>query len=174
MAETEKLQIKYSFTRDEQLVIAKDLGRYNREKTRLDEELKAFKAGFNSNVARLDANIQDCSRWLDTGYEMRDIKCIVLKRRPDSESVLIVRLDNGRVYRKRKLADDERQMKIVVEGEPVDFYTHEADFYEDTDDAMATEIAADCPLTSSEAMELSKIEGFKVRPLAKKLEAGPQ
>ncbi len=168
MAETDTIQVKYVFSNQETVDIAKEQGRHMQAMSRLEEEFDSQKAAQKNAVMRLEADISDCTRKIMSGYEMRNIRCLLLKARPDNESLLVVRTDNGRVVSRRKMNADERQIKITTDPE---LYTHEADFYDDAEGEISIVVGEDVPLTASEAKELSSIEGFRIRPLAKKLEA---
>lgn len=167
--ESDVIQVKYVFSSQETVDIAKEQGRHMQSMSRLEEEFDSIKASHKNSVMRLEADISDCTRKIMSGYEMRNIRCLLLKARPDNDSLLVVRTDNGRVVSRRKMNADERQITITTD--PSELYTHEADFYDDAEGDISVVVAEDVPLTASEAKELSSIEGFRIRTLAKKLEA---
>jgi hypothetical protein len=74
-----------------------------------EDEFNNAKTAHKARVSRIDADISDCTRRVTSGYEMRNVKCVLLKFRPDADSALIVRTDNGRVMKKRKLEPEEKQ-----------------------------------------------------------------
>lgn len=168
MLETDLISVKYVFSNEETIAIAKDQGRHMQEMQKKNEELDGVKSSYKSILMRLEADVSDCTRRLMSGYEMRDIRCIVLKFRPDNDSVMIVRTDNGRVVKRRKIDAMERQATITTDKPEV--YAYECDLYEDTDSDIATMVAEDVPLYEAEAKELSDV--LKIRPLAKKIGDG--
>ena len=168
MADLETVQVKYSFSNQETVDIAKEQGRHMQSMARLEEEFDSTKAAQKNAVMRLEADISDCTRKIMSGYEMRNVRCLILKARPDNDSLLVVRTDNGRVVSRRKMNADERQIKITTD--PPETFTHETDLYDDAEGDIAAVIAEDVPLTRSEAKELGSVEGLRIRPIAKKLE----
>jgi hypothetical protein len=172
MAELDTVQLKYIFRQEETVGIAKDLGRHMQTKVQAEEELDSIKSAHRAKVMHLDADISDCTRKIMSGYEMRNIRCLLLKARPDNDSLLVVRTDNGRVVSRRKMNADERQIKITTD--PPEIFTHEADFYDDSEGDISVVVAEDCPITRSEAKELGAVEGLRIRPITKKLEASAE
>ncbi len=162
-------QVRYKFSNEEMISIAKDQARHHSDRIKAEEEQDAFKAGFKSRMMRIEADISDCTRRISSGYEMRSVKCLVLKFRPDNDSALIVRTDNGRVLRKRKLDAEEKQIQLSTE--PPLPYIFEVDFYGDTESDIAEMFAQSVPLTQAEVDELK--EALKdMRPLRKMIEDG--
>lgn len=162
--------VKYNFSQPELIELSREQNRYFNEKKEADDNFASVRSDYKNIVTKLEADINRVGQRVTSGYEMRQIKCLVLKSRPDNDSLLIVRLDNGRVYKRRKMNADERQ--IPISTEPPELYEFEADLYEDSESDIATEVAPDCPLTAKEAKELGEVEGFRIRPLAKKLTDG--
>lgn len=162
--------VRYNFSQAETVDLAREQARYFNERSAAEDQFNSVKADFKNTITKLEADINRCAQRVTSGYEMRTIRCLVLKSRPDNESLLILRTDNGRVYKRRKMNADERQ--IPISTEPPELYEFEVDLYEDADGDIATEVAADVPLTAKEAKELKDIEGLRIRPLAKKLTDG--
>ncbi len=161
--------VKYKFTNEELVTIAREQARHLSERTRLEEELDSVKAVHKSKLMRLEADISDATRRVSSGYEMRSVKCLVLKFRPDNDSALIVRTDNGRVLRKRKLDPEEKQITLTTDA-PLP-YAFEVDLYGDTESDIAEMFAERVPLTEAEVNELK--DALKdMRPLRKMIEDG--
>lgn len=135
-----------------------------------EEQFNNVKADHKATVTKIEADVSKCNIRITSGYEMRQIKCLLLKFRPDAESALIIRIDNGRVLRKRKLDSDEKQLKLTTEPAPA--FVFEADFFEDTAGDMAEMIADHVPLTEKEAHELREA-GITLRPLRPLIEGAP-
>lgn len=159
--------VKYTFAQAELVQIARDQARHMGAMTRLEEEFDNIKAEQKSKVTRLEADISDCTRRVTSGYEIRQVKCIVLKFRPDNEHKLVVRTDNGRVVRKIKLASDEKQITLT-EAVPETF-AWECDLFQDADGDIAECVAEFVPLYAKEAEQLKDV--VKLRALRKQIEA---
>lgn len=135
--------VKYTFNQGELVQVAKDQARHMSSMDRVEEEFENIKADHKSKVTRIEADVADCTRRIVSGYEMRNTKCVVLKFRPDNDHALVVRTDNGRVLRKRKLASDEKQPMLTTDPETFAF---EADFYEDTDSTADQALHVACKI----------------------------
>lgn len=136
--ETEKVNIKHSFTNIEQLAFGREQAQQLGKKDELESQLKSAKTQFQSQIDVCSASIRVVSNRLMTGYEMRDVDCIVMDNRVPGYRHL-VRIDNGHVARVRKLAAHDRQMKITETAPtafaaivmfPVDDEDHEHDYVE--------------------------------------------
>lgn len=163
-------QCRYQFTRDEMVDIAKRQAGLMNELIGQNETFDQLKADHKSKVSAFELGVSDCTRRITSGFEMRPIKVLVLKFRPDKDSALLIRLDNGRVLRKRKLAEDEKQLKIT-EQEP-ETWAFEADFFEDGESDVSMMVATAIPLTAREADALREIKEVEIRPRRKLLDAG--
>ena len=164
--------VKYTFTRDELVSIARAQARHHGELSKAEEEFENVKSANKTRVTRIEADIADCTRKVSSGYEMRNVECIALRFRPDSNHSMIVRTDNGRVIRKRKLSQDEKQPTLT---ETPERYSFEADFYEDSEGDLAMMFAENVPLYEGEAKKLIEALGENIRPLRKLIsEAGAE
>lgn len=169
MAIVSSEQCKYVFGQDELVQIARDQARHMEDMRAAEDEFNNAKTAHKARVSRIEADVSDCTRRVTSGYEMRMVKCLLLKFRPDPDSALIVRTDNGRVMRKRKLDADEKQLKLVT-TEP-EAWIFEADFYADTTGDVSELVAANVPLTAKEAEELRDAE-ITLKPTRKQLGSG--
>jgi len=166
MAELFTESVKYTFTRDELVQIARDQARQHGELKKAEEEFESVKSAYKKRTTRIAADIADCTRKVSSGYEMRPVECLALKFRPDNDSCMIVRTDNGRVIRKRRLSTDEKQIRIT-DQEPQQF-AFEADFYEDSDGDLASMFAESVPLYEDEAEKLrGALKNGDMRPMRK-------
>lgn len=110
--ETEKVNIKHSFSKEEQLGFGRDQAQLLGKKDELESQLKSAKTQIQSQIDECSASIRVVSNRLITGYQMRDVECIIMSDRiPGMRHS--VRLDTGHVARVRKLAAHERQLKIT-------------------------------------------------------------
>lgn len=163
MAVTHSESVKYTFTPGEMVKIAKEQAQHMNELSSLEEQFENIKAAQKSKVTKIEAEVSDCTRKITSGYEMRMVKCLVLKFRPDKDHALVIRTDNGRVLRKRRLEDDEKQLKINT-GEPEEF-AFEADFFADTEGDLSELVADHVPMTQKEAEALNGT--VEIHPLRK-------
>ncbi len=164
--ETSTEMVKYSFSQQELVDLSREHARYYNELKSVDEQLVSIKADFKNRTTKLEVDMSHCGQRVTSGYEMRSIRCLMLKARPDNESLLIVRLDNGRILKRRRMNADERQ--IVLSDAPSEILEFEVDLSEDADYAVVLE---DVLLTRSEAKELGAVDGLIIRGVAKKLES---
>lgn len=165
--QTHSESVKYTFTGDELVALARKQARHMGELTEVEEAFDYVKADHKSKITQIEAHIGDCTRRVSSGYEMREVRCLALKFRPDRDSAMVIRLDNGRVLRKRRLEDHEKQLKLSTEDNP---YAFEADFFEDTDSDVAEMVADHVPLTAGEA-EALRDSGMTLRPLRALIDA---
>lgn len=163
--------VKYSFVQGELVEIARQQARLINDKMAAEDQFNNVKADHKATVTKLDADITKCTLRITSGYEMRSIKCLVLKFRPEKDFALIVRTDNGRVLRKRRLDEDEKQLTLTIK-EP-DAFVFETDFYEDSAGDVVEMVADHVPLTAKEAGEL-RDAGITINPLRALIEDGRQ
>lgn len=160
--------VKYTFEGSELVELARAQARHMSDVREAEEQLNNVKADHKATITKLEADISKCNLRITSGYEMRAVKCLVLKFRPDGDHALVVRTDNGRVLRRRKLESDEKQLTLVA-GEPIP-YTFEADFFEDREGDVAEMVADHVPLTTKEAEELRDCK-LTLRPLRALIDA---
>lgn len=157
--------VRYTFTRDEKVGIAEDLARCHTDLQTIEEELANIKADYKAKTTAKDAELSQHKNKITSGYEMRQVNCLVLKFRPDEKSKLVVRLDTG-VTRKDKLTEGETQMVLTTEEpEP---YAFEADFFGEDRGGVQDLIAYHVPLTAKESELLREV--VTVRPLRNLIE----
>lgn len=158
---------RYTFTKDEKLKFAERMGESAQKKAELEAELETFKAQHRSKIAVVEEEYTLSWQRLNAGYEMRPTKLLVLKFRPTTEELLMIRLDTGYVHLKRKLTADEKQMKLSTK-KPDDFVWL-ADFSTDTE---VSEVYAHVPLTLGEGKQVEGFEHVHLRQLRLTLAAG--
>lgn len=166
---TIKESVKYRFADHELITIARDQARLMSDMRSAEEAFDQIKADHKSKVTRIDTEVSDCTRRITHGYEMRTVECLSLKYRPDKDTVMYVRTDNGKVIRKRKLDADEKQLTITDQApEP---YTWQADYLEMDSDGSDVIIAGEhVQLTDKEAEVLRELVPLK--PLRKMIGDG--
>lgn len=85
--------LKYTFTKDELLVHARELGRTTHEIQRHENQLDAIKKELNAKISSLEAQRNVLSNHVTNGYEMRQVDCEVRFNVPESKKKTVVRLD---------------------------------------------------------------------------------
>ena len=164
--------VRYDFSSQERVDLAVEQSRHSNIIRAAEEELGSIKADYKHRVSVLEADMNRCADKVTSGYEMRNVSCLVLKFRPDNDSMLIVRTDNGRVLKRRRMNADERQLTMTTE--PPELMEFETDFYQDTSSDIAESVADNVPLTAKEAKELTEALGPKIRKLMKKIGDGKE
>ncbi len=159
---------EYRFSQDEIVQLARDQARLSNEKRTMEDRFVVQKKQHQTDVSMKDAEIQRAGLGVIQGYELRDIECLKLKFRPDKDSLMIVRTDTGRVFRHRKMRDEEKQMTLTAISDP---FVMMAEFYEDGNSELM-HIVAEVGLTASEYEKLKDIPGMQFRATHKQLEAG--
>ena len=158
--------LKYTFSQDELVGLARRLAQHQNELASLDEELNGIKADYKAKTSSAEAERNRCSLRITSGYEMRPVKQLVLKFRPTQKDKLIVRLDTGKA-RAEKMEAVETQLTLSTVENP---YLFECDFLEDLDGHTGVILCERIPLTKGEAELLREL--IEVRQLRKGIEAG--
>lgn len=151
----DNLSLKHTFDNADLAGMARTqadkLGKY----AQLETEMKSVQKGYQARIEEMKALIQAVSVAINSGFEFRTYKCLVLDERPEGFRIL-VRLDNGRIAKRRRLASEERQMTITTEQPepyfaiallPVDDHDWDTDMYQ-------------CPVREAEYLELKTICHF--------------
>lgn len=164
--------VRYTFKPEELVQFAKAQAQHYNEKSRVEENFDSVKAQHKAKITEIEGLISGCAARITSGFEMRPIRCLVLKFRPDNDSSLVVRTDNGRVLRKRRLEPEEKQISLSTE--PPLPYVFQVDFYGDTESDVAELVAEGVPVTEAEANELREAIGKHFIPIRKMLDAPEQ
>ncbi len=158
---------KYTYTQPELVDLARKIGHAGQKLLELDDQLATFKSQHNAKVKAAEEESSLHIQRLNSGYEMRQTELMILKFRPDADSALVIRLDTGRVHDKRKLKDDEKQLKLTTKQPEHFIFT--ADFYWQEEGDVATMCAEGVPLTK---LESDKVREFTtLKPMRKMLAA---
>src|SRR5258708_4356594 len=119
--------VRYNYTQGELVELSREQARHFNMRSTAEDELASIKSDYKSRMTKIEEDINRCTQRVTSGYEMRKVKCVILKARPDSYSLLIVRTDNGRVLKRRKMTADEGQLTLTTEAP--ELFEFEADFY---------------------------------------------
>lgn len=144
-----------AITDKELVAVGRGIGERRNEIARLDVALAGHKLRHNADVKALEEQNGEDFRRLELGFDMKPTELLVLKFRPDSNQLMRIRLDTGRIHEQRDLRSEEKQLKLTVGKPPM--YLFYGDFLTDEDNAQAV---MSVPLTRAEAKRL--------KPLAEK------
>jgi hypothetical protein len=103
---------KYSFTKEEIDEMSAEMARLVSDLETAEDEKKAVMSDFKGKIDSLTATIRQAAGEINNGYEMRNIKCEVI-RDHEKGKIMHMRTDNGEIVRTKKMTDDDRQMEIV-------------------------------------------------------------
>jgi hypothetical protein len=107
--------LKCRLTRAEKLQLSEEMSQAVVEKNTAEEELQTVKADFKSRITRAETTIADCARKINSGYEMRNVECEVIKDYR-TNSVEYMRLDTYEIFRSRAMKQEERQRSLELVG----------------------------------------------------------
>jgi hypothetical protein len=165
----EDVQLRHDLTDAEMAGLARKQANAIEQAGVLKKDLEAIKKDFGGRIALAEAEIGGISSRVNSGWEMRNIKSILVDERPEGYR-LVIRTDNGHIARRRKLNPEERQIKISTDTPkplafsvllPVDDTGWETDFYE-------------VPLYEDEAEALRHVPNLTFKPIVnrRQIEAG--
>ena len=109
--------LKHRFTAEERLKLSEQLSQAVMERSAAEEELQTVKADFKSRITRAEATIADCARKINTGYEMRNVECELVKDFT-TNTIRYQRLDTGEIVRERAMTSEERQRTLELVAPP--------------------------------------------------------
>lgn len=111
-----KVYLRYNFTPDEKTEITKTLVENINRKKQLEDDLKTTKSQFKHRIDSVDAEINKDTQRLSTGHEMRDIECEVFYDWEKDERT-VIRTDTGEEVEKKRIPEEDRQMRIDEQEE---------------------------------------------------------
>jgi hypothetical protein len=109
---TESVSIQHRFDDKDLAELARDQARAHGRKSTLELELKSVVGDYKARVAQAAAEMSSLSARINSGFEMRSIDCMIADEREEGYR-FVIRLDNGHITRRRKLAPEERQIKLT-------------------------------------------------------------
>lgn len=110
--------LKYYFTAAERSEASDAMAQAYLRLRVLEEELALIKAQYKSDTVKLDGEISDNARKLNSGYEMRNTDCYAFMDH-DKKLVIVRRADTGEVVKVREMNTSELQRKLPL-GEAED------------------------------------------------------
>lgn len=143
------LNLKHTFDNADLAQMAREQAEKLGRMAQLETEMKSVTTNYKARIDEQKAAVQAVSCSINAGFEFRSFRCLLLDERPEGHRISI-RLDNGRIVKRRKLSPEERQIKITTEAPeppvaiailPVDDADWGTDLYQ-------------CPVTAKEFDEL--------------------
>lgn len=149
----ESFQLKHVFSDPEYTQMARQQAGRLGELSQLEAEAKSIATDFKARMESKKAELQSLSVRVNSGFEMRSVKCLLISERPEGYCIH-VRL-NGRIEKRRKLDLNERQMKLITDQDTVTPYVAIAMLPVDDPDWGFDFFQ--CPVTKAEFEELRHV-----------------
>ena len=103
--------VKYKFSEDEKKEIAAEMAQKVSELQQAEDDKKAIMSDFKSKIDGIQANVNNAATKLNSGYEMRSIKCEIVPRW-DEKVWEHIREDTKTVARTKPMTADDLQMQL--------------------------------------------------------------
>jgi len=103
--------VKYVFTDEEKKEMSTELALKVSNQSTAEDEKKAIMSDLKSKIDSLAAQSNNLANKLNNGYEMRIVKCEVVKDFKKN-TVKIMRCDTGEVIKTREMSHEDRQETI--------------------------------------------------------------
>ena len=160
----EEVNLRHTLTDNEMAALARSQSQAFGQLKALEDEISAIKKDYAGRLALSNANISNIASRVNTGWEMRSVRCLLLDERPEGYR-LTVRTDTGHIAIWRKLNPEERQLKLNPEA-PREF-AFTALF--PVDDATWNDVDVyQCPLYADEAEELRNVPFIELIPFVRR------
>lgn len=109
--------LKYEFDEEELRIFSRDLARESTKLTEAEEEKKAVVAQFAERCAVSKSTISRLARYINNGYEYRNIDCEVHMHTPSDGIKTIARIDNGQIVKQIAMTAGELQENLFEQHE---------------------------------------------------------
>lgn len=110
---TESVSVRHTFDQRDLAEMARDQARVHGRIETLSLEYKGVAGDFKARIAGAAAEMSGLTARINSGFEMRSVDCLVLDEREEGYR-FVVRLDTGHIVRRRKLAQEERQLTLTT------------------------------------------------------------
>jgi hypothetical protein len=104
--------LRYHFTPEEKAELSNKLAQACQDRAKLEDDKKAAAAQFKEGIERENANVNQYSRLISNGFELRPTKCYILLNMPVMGTKRIVRADTEETIREVAMTADEYQREI--------------------------------------------------------------
>lgn len=112
-----KQSLKCIFTEQEILKLGKHLAEKTARKSQIEAEKKTVSKQFDAQIAEVEAQIEQDTSHIQSGYEYRNIDCTVTYGEPDATQKTVRRMDTGEIVEVVTLNGEEMQRKLNFERE---------------------------------------------------------
>ena len=103
--------IKYIFTEEEKREIASEMAQRIVNLQQAEDDLKAIKSDYKSQIDGIQAGINSAATKLTSGYEMRSTKCQVIADYP-GKVWKYMRVDTGEIVKEKGMTSNDLQMEF--------------------------------------------------------------
>lgn len=111
---------RYQFTPAELRTLGDQLARETQDHFSLKEQRTTIASNFAARLKESGRRLGDLSTKINSGYEMREMECIVIFNKPQNGIKTIVRVDTGEEVRTEVMTDAETQGELFpAESAPV-------------------------------------------------------
>jgi hypothetical protein len=156
---TEEVSLKHKITDREMADLAREQAEALQSKSVAESDLKSISTAYKAKIEEAQAKVNGLSARIQAGYEFKNVRCIIANERPEGYRITI-RLDSGHISTRRKLAQEERQIKLTDINDPfmavallmVDDETWETDLFQ-------------CPVRQDEFDALRMLPDVKMQDL---------
>ena len=108
--------LKYTFSDPELKGFSKELARENTTVAEAEEQKKAVMAQFAETITSSKSRISILSRYINNGYDYRNIECSVAMNSPNTGFKTIVRDDTGEEVKTVPMTESEMQEELKFDA----------------------------------------------------------
>lgn len=108
----ETMFLRWDFSDAELKQFSSDMARNSAEQSEAEESKKAVVAQFTEKISAAKAKVSSLARKINSGYEMRDVRCEIWLDFPEAGRARILRLDTNEIVSERAMSETERQMVL--------------------------------------------------------------
>jgi uncharacterized coiled-coil protein SlyX len=113
---TIEIQLRCSFTDKELLELGKKLAENSNLLNQQEEEAKAVAKQLKAKCEQTAAKVSECSTKISSGYEYRQVKCLVKYDTPKTGQKTVTRLDLNEIVEVAEMSLAEMQIPLPLEG----------------------------------------------------------
>ncbi len=106
VSKTEKRWLRYDFEADEVHQLSVEMANKVQEMQSVEQEKKSVTSSYTSRANALKSHINDLSNKVASGYESREIECLVKFHETKQGWKTLIRKDNGRKFEERMLPSE--------------------------------------------------------------------
>ena len=107
--------LRYTFTVEETIENAQDLARRTMALAELELKKKQLAADIKAETDKVTAEVAKLARWVNDGYDFREIQCLIRFNDPRNGKKTIFREDTGEVVRTDDMDGSESQEELPLQ-----------------------------------------------------------